>query len=143
MLYPILIIILIAFIYLAAVIFPKTQDQRGKFLGTAIHGLLDEYLLAHTDHDLEKKQLRLHKLTVSADRVLSQVLAHFGTRDSSVKQQLRSALERNIVTYDQFRTLKQFHHMRNEVVHEGLQVYGENEQVIYGALIVLKNLINH
>jgi hypothetical protein len=54
---------------------------------------------------------------------------------------LRLALEKNIMTYDQFRILKQFHHMRNEVVHEGLQVYGDNEQMVYSALVVMKTLL--
>lgn len=140
--YYVLIFVILAFLYLITVVFPKTQDKQGKYLSVAIRGLVDEYFLAHTDQDIEKKRLRLHKLTISSDRVLSQVLAHFGTHEPSVKQQLRSSLERNLISYDQFRALKQFHHMRNEVVHDGLQVYGDNEQVIYRALIVLKDLVS-
>lgn len=141
MTYWIFVLILLAFIYLAAVILPKKFDKQGKFLMAAVRGLVDDYFLAHTDTDIEKKRLRLHKLTISADRVLSQVIGSFGVYNQSVKQQLRMALERNVITYDQFRILKQFHHMRNEVVHEGLQVYGDNEQVVYGAILVMKSLL--
>lgn len=128
-------------IFLAAVVLPKSLDKDGKFLKTAVQGLIDDYFLAHTDHDIEKKRLRLHKLTISTDRLLGQILTHFNIRDKSVKQQLRMSLDKNIVTYDQFRILKQFHHMRNEVVHEGLQVYGDNEQMVYSALLVMKALL--
>lgn len=141
MFYYILAVILLLFIYLAAIILPKSFDKQGKYLDAAVKGLIDDYFAAHTDRDIEKKRLRLHKLTISTDRVLSQILTHFGIRETSVKQQLRTSLERNTVTYDQFRILKQFHHMRNEVVHEGLQVYGDNEQVVYSALVVLKTLL--
>lgn len=141
MFYYILAVILLIFIYLAAVILPKSLDKQGKYLVAAVKGLIDDYFLAHTDKDIEKKRLRLHKLTISADRILSQILWNFGIRDTSVKQQLRSGLDRNVLTYDQFKILKQFHHMRNEVVHEGLQVYGDNEQVVYAALIVMKKLL--
>jgi hypothetical protein len=141
MFYYILAALLLLFIYLAAVVFPKRHNPNTKYLEVAVKGLIDEYFIAHTEKDLEKKRLRLHKLTISADRVLSQILWNYGLKDSSVKQQLRSALERNTLTYDQFRVLKQFHHMRNEVVHEGLQVYGDNEQIVYAALVVMKKFI--
>lgn len=141
MFYYILTALLLLFIYLAAVIIPKRLNPNTKYLEVAVKGLIDEYFIAHTEKDLEKKRLRLHKLTISADRVLSQILWNYGLKDSSVKQQLRSALERNTLTYDQFRVLKQFHHMRNEVVHEGLQVYGDNEQIVYAALVVMKKFI--
>lgn len=141
MFYYILAALLLLLIYLAAVVVPKRLNPNAKYLEVAVKGLIDEYFISHTERDLEKKRLRLHKLTISADRVLSQILWSYGLKDSSVKQQLRAALERNTITYDQFRVLKQFHHMRNEVVHEGLQVFGDNEQIVYAALIVMKKMI--
>lgn len=141
MIYTILALILLVLIYLAAVILPKSLDKSSKYLQAAVKGLVDDYFIAHTDSDIEKKRLRLHKLTISSDRLLGQIMWYFNIKDSSVKQQLRLALDKNIITYDQFRILKQFHHMRNEVVHEGLQVYGDNEQVVYGALLVMKSLL--
>jgi len=137
----VIIILLLLVILMVALVLPKQLDHEGKYLKAAVQGLIDDYFTAHSDTDLEKKRLRLHKLTIATDRLLGQILAHFGVRDQSVKQQLRQALEKNILTYDQFRILKQFHHMRNEVVHEGLQVFGDNEQVVYGALIVLKAIL--
>lgn len=135
------IIILLLVIVLVAIVLPSRLDKTGAALKIAVQGLIDEYFIAHTEQDIEKKRLRFHKLTISSDRLLSQVLAHFGVRDQSVKQQLRQSLEKNIVTYDQFRALKQFHHMRNEVVHEGLHVYGDSEQFVYAALVVMKSLL--
>lgn len=136
-----LIVLLLLVIVLVAIVLPRRLDKSGAALKVAIQGLIDEYFIAHTEQDIEKKRLRFHKLTISTDRVLAQVLAHFGVRNPSVKQQLRLSLEKNTLTYDQFRALKQFHHMRNEVVHEGLQVYGDSEQVVYGALLVMKTLL--
>jgi len=133
--------LLLVIILVVAVLIPKRLDKAGNSLRVAVQGLVDDYFVAHTDQDIEKKRLRFHKLTVSTDRLLSQVLTHFGVIDSSVKQQLRQALEKSILTYDQFRALKQFHHMRNEVVHEGLQVYGDSENVVYTALLVIKSLL--
>jgi hypothetical protein len=135
------IIVLLFLIVFVAIVLPRRLDKSGAALRVAVQGLVDEYFIAHTELDIEKKRLRFHKLTISADRLLAQILAHFNVHNSSVKQQLRQSLEKNIVTYDQFRALKQFHHMRNEVVHEGLQVYGDGEQIVYGALTVMKTLL--
>ncbi|WKZ23593.1 MAG: hypothetical protein QY312_02395 [Candidatus Dojkabacteria bacterium] len=136
-----IIIALVVVLYLIAVVLPKFLDKEGKGLHQAVQGLIDEYFLAHTDSDIEKKRLRFHRLTIATDRVMGKVLQHYGIFDKSVKQQLRQALERNVVTYDQFSLLKRFHHMRNEVVHEGLQVYGDNEQLVYNALHIVKQLL--
>ncbi|MCC7304177.1 hypothetical protein IT418_02060 [bacterium] len=139
--YYLLAFVLLVVAFLVASILPKSLDKEGKFLVTAVQGLIDDYFIIHTEQNLERKRLKLHKLTVSADKVLGKILAHFYIRDHSLKQQLRLSLEKNIVTYDQFKVLRQFHHMRNEVVHEGLQVYGDNEQVVYSALLVMKALL--
>lgn len=141
MIYYVTAILFLVLIYTVAVVLPKYLDKQGRFLDAAVKGLIDDYFISHTEGDLEKKRLRLHKLTISTDRVLSQVLLHFACNDSSVNQQLRTALNKGIITYDQFRILKQFHHMRNEVVHEDLQVYGDNEQVVYSALVIMKTIL--
>lgn len=132
-----LVVFLVLVLLVFGVVIPKNTSSR-KVLVVALQGLIDEYFLAHTDRDLERRHLRFHKLTISTDRVLGKILAYYGCIDNSVKQQMRVALQKSVITYDQFQTLKRFHHMRNEVVHEGLIISGDNENAVYGALLVMK-----
>lgn len=120
---------------------PRMFDSEGKSLGLMLSRILDEYLQANAERDLQKRELMFHKLTISIDRVLSHILYHYGNKDQSVKSQLRSALQRKLLTYEQFTVLKNFHHMRNEVVHEGLQVNGSNEQLVYTAITTMRSLL--
>jgi len=112
-----------------------------KVLVVAVKGLVSDYFVAHSDHDIEKKQLRFSQLAVSTDRVLGKILDYYNCRSNSVKQQLRLAMQKNVITYDQFTILKRFHHMRNEVVHEGLIIHGDNEAIVYSAIMVVKTII--
>lgn len=136
------IILLLVLIVVVAILIPQRLDKTGANLKAAVRGLMDDYYSAHTEDDLEKKKLRFHKLTVSADRVLSHILSYYGHNDKSVKQQIVKALKAKTISYDNYQILKKFHHMRNEVVHEGLEVYGTNETFVYGALEIMKGLVH-
>lgn len=134
-------LLLIAFILLIAVVFPKFADTEGKALRQRAKQLSDEYFYAHSEQNLEKRRLLFERLTLATDRVLSHTLSHFGIKEQSVKQQLRQAMQQKTITYDQFQLVKRFHHFRNEVVHEGLQVSGENEKFIYEAITVIRSIL--
>jgi hypothetical protein len=138
-----IIVLIASFVLFFAVLYivPRLGSSSKKIFDAAIKGLIDDYFVAHADKDLERHQLRFHKLTIATDRVMGQVMSYYGCKDSSVKQQLRQGLERKVITYDQFQILKRFHHMRNEVVHEGLVVQGENEGSVYNALTVIRSLL--
>jgi hypothetical protein len=128
--------------FLVLVIVPRLGNAGKKTYVIALKGLIDEYFVSHTEKDLEKKQLRFHRLTISTDRLMGQIFAYYGCRSSSVMQQLREAMQqKKLITYDQFLVLKKFHHLRNEVVHEGLIIHGDSENSVYGTLLVLKALL--
>lgn len=136
-----LIFVITIILLLVALVIPKLLDKDKKVLQETVKRTVDEYFLAHTEQNLEKRGLMFERLSITTDRVMSHILAYYGAHDRSVKQQLRLAMQANIITYDQFRVLKEFHHLRNEIVHEGLRVQGSNETVVYSALLILRAVL--
>lgn len=136
-----LILIVIVVLIIAGLVVPRLLDTQKNILQTTIKQQVDDYFLAHTEQNIEKRGLLFERLAITVDRIMGHLLEYYGVRDRSVKQQLRLAMQSHIITYDQFQTLKQFHHMRNEIVHEGLRINGDNEQKIYAALLILRALL--
>jgi len=120
---------------------PKKFDTQGKTLRALIDGLFLEYNKAVKEKDLEKKKLIFNKLIISTDRDLAHLLNYFGCNETSVNKQIWQAMRKKVLTYEEYKKVKQFHHMRNRVVHEGLEVMNTHENLVYNALCTMRSVL--
>jgi len=131
-----LIVVVLVILVISAFIFSQKQNPfRAEY--KKLLQELDQITKTHSD----SKQAELHRIVSRWDNFIARLLFHYGYKDESVNQRIRRAMEAKFFEYEEFKVVKAFHFLRNQVVHEDKRIYTSDEQLIWAMTSIISRKI--
>lgn len=139
-LFLIAIFILIVVILAAGVVIPRFMKNGLADLNAKFKTVYQEFNVAMHESNSELQQLKLQKVISRFDNLIGNILEAYGCNDPSVNQRIRQAMQKKIITYEQFQVVKAMHLVRNKVVHEDKHLTSEDIRLIAESFQIIGKL---
>lgn len=135
----VLIIVFAIFVFILFAIFTFTRNRSNPYKSEYSQLLLELQRISQVNN--EAKQAEWQRLISRWDNFIGRLLGSLGYMDESVNQRIRRAMESKLLDYEEFKIVKSFHLMRNQVMHEDKHVYPSDEQLVWAMSKIIKKLI--
>ena len=133
----ILVIVIIA----VGVVLPRMMKTGLADLHAKFKVIAQDFSIATSETNYEVQQLKLQKVISRFDNLIGNIFDAYGCKDPSVNQKIRQAMQRKVITYEEFKVVKAMHLVRNKVVHEDKQLTSEDVRLISEVMGIIKRLL--
>lgn len=133
--------LLLIVVLAAAVVIPQIFNKDKKAIKAQMSQFMTEFNGIFSTSDHETMQLKLQKFVSRFDNFIGKVLSYYGCVDPSVNRQIRMAMEKKLYSYEEFKVVKSFHLMRNQVIHEDKSISQHDVDTISHVLGIIQRLI--
>lgn len=134
-------IIVVGIVLAAVVVLPALFNKSKQELTKQFKEIQFELQQAMSQTDSQVMQLKLQKVASRLDNFIGKLLKYYNYSDPSVNQQIRRGMEAKLYTYEEFKVLKAFHLMRNQIIHEDRMVYQDDVNTMYQVIEILRKLL--
>ncbi|WKZ30558.1 MAG: hypothetical protein QY314_02160 [Candidatus Dojkabacteria bacterium] len=132
---------LVIVVLLVGIVIPRTMKTGLADLNAKYKVIYQEFSQAVSETQHELQQLKLQKVISRFDNLIGHVFEAYGCSDPSVNQKIRQAMQKKVITYEEFKVIKAMHLVRNKVVHEDRQLSAEDVRLISETMQIIGRLL--
>ncbi|GEM_PF-3481990 len=136
---PVVIIVFAVLIFVLFIIFTVLRNRKNPYKEEYSQLLLELQRISRVKN--QAKQAEWQRLISRWDNFIGRLLGSLGYMDESVNQRIRRAMESKQLDYEEFKMVKSFHLMRNQIMHEDKHIYPSDEQLVWAMSKIIKKLV--